>query len=155
VDLTAELAAIIDALDAAGIPYALCGGLAVAIYGYPRFTRDIDLLVREESLQQLLKKVDRLGFNLEGGRLPMGAGEKHPLDIVRISKAQGRDLLTLDLILVSVPLEPVWASKVRVPWKSRNLWVVSKDGLITMKRIAGRRQDLLDIENLEAADDTE
>ena len=34
----AELRSLIRALDEASIPYALCGGLAVAVFGYPRAT---------------------------------------------------------------------------------------------------------------------
>ncbi|MGE0403366.1 MAG: hypothetical protein AB7T06_42050 [Kofleriaceae bacterium] len=43
-DIIAELEAIIDALDAAGIEYAVCGGLAVGILGLPRATKDMGLL---------------------------------------------------------------------------------------------------------------
>ena len=45
-----ELYLVIDTLQRAGIDYALCGGLAVIVHGYPRLTRDIDLLIREEDL---------------------------------------------------------------------------------------------------------
>ena len=45
-DLYAELRRIVAALDAAGVPYALAGGLAVSIYTTPRATEDIDLLMR-------------------------------------------------------------------------------------------------------------
>ena len=47
-DLYEELLEIIDALSKAKLNYALCGRIAVAFYGYPRFTRDIDLLIRPE-----------------------------------------------------------------------------------------------------------
>jgi hypothetical protein len=45
VDLVAELHVVADALVAAGVEFALCGGLAVAVHGHVRATRDIDLLV--------------------------------------------------------------------------------------------------------------
>ena len=45
-DLYAELRRIVAALDAAGVPYALAGGLAVSIYTTPRATEAIDLLMR-------------------------------------------------------------------------------------------------------------
>ncbi len=34
------------------VSYALCGGMAVGIHGYPRFTQDIDFLIPPESLDQ-------------------------------------------------------------------------------------------------------
>lgn len=37
-DLVAEMHAIANALDAAGVGYAVCGGVAVTAYGAPRST---------------------------------------------------------------------------------------------------------------------
>jgi len=45
IDLLAELRSVISSLDIAGIPYALCGGLAMAVHGFPRATVDIDILI--------------------------------------------------------------------------------------------------------------
>lgn len=36
--LTEELVAVIDALENQRIEYAVCGGLAVGMHGYPRMT---------------------------------------------------------------------------------------------------------------------
>ena len=47
-DLIAELSAVIHKLHEKQIPYALCGGLAVALHGYVRTTQDIDLLILPE-----------------------------------------------------------------------------------------------------------
>ena len=44
-DLLTELRSITDALDLARVDYALCGGVALAIYGIPRATVDIDMLI--------------------------------------------------------------------------------------------------------------
>jgi hypothetical protein len=46
--LYSEFQQIIDAMDSNGIPYALCGGLAMAVYNLPRATMDIDLLILEK-----------------------------------------------------------------------------------------------------------
>ena len=37
---------VIDILEALGIEYFIWGGVAVALYGEPRFTRDMDIVVR-------------------------------------------------------------------------------------------------------------
>jgi hypothetical protein len=37
-DLYDEFASLIGALEAAGADYAVCGGLAMAIHGFPRAT---------------------------------------------------------------------------------------------------------------------
>ena len=62
-DLHQELVQLIDALEAAGAEYALCGGLALAVHGHPRFTKDIDLLVPAEALANLDGSAYR-SFNL-------------------------------------------------------------------------------------------
>ena len=52
-DLYDELTNIVDALETASIEYAICGGIAVAIWAFPRATVDIDLLVQESSLDAI------------------------------------------------------------------------------------------------------
>jgi hypothetical protein len=42
-NIKTELLSILEALDAADTSYALCGGLALAVHGHPRFTKDIEL----------------------------------------------------------------------------------------------------------------
>jgi hypothetical protein len=50
------------ALDAASIPHAIAGGVAVCLHGYPRNTVDIDLLVRGEDSQQVHDCLRRAGL---------------------------------------------------------------------------------------------
>ena len=49
-DLLTELAQLTNPLEAAGIKYAVCGGLALTILGFRRATFDIDILVRRDTL---------------------------------------------------------------------------------------------------------
>lgn len=65
------------------------------------------------------------------------------------------ELMSLDLIVVGPGLEEVWGSRIVVPWRERNVSIVSRLGLVTMKRLAGRPQDLADIAALEATDDND
>lgn len=153
VDLIEELSAVVRILEDRRIDYALCGGLAVAVHGYVRFTQDIDLLIRPEDTLAVKSAVEEIGYNLEGGVLPMGFGEVHPLDIHRISKAVGKSLVTLDLILVNPTLEPAWNSRRQYNWNDETLWVVSREGLGLMKRLSHRPIDLIDLENLGIAAD--
>jgi len=49
-----------------------------------------------------------------------------------------------------------WAERVIYRYADREIVVVSREGLVTMKRLAGRTQDLADIARLEGnADDEE
>ena len=45
--LSEELSQIISALEDSGIEYAVCGGLALTIHGFPCATFDIDVMTRK------------------------------------------------------------------------------------------------------------
>ena len=148
INLYTEFYALTDALSAANVPYAVCGGVAVAIHGYIRFTRDIDLLIRPEDEQRALAVAAQRQFLFEGGRLPMGQGQVSDWEIVRVSKVVGRDLLALDLLLVGPSIQSVWDGRGMAAFNGRQIPVVSREGLRQLKLIAGRKQDLLDLEQL-------
>lgn len=151
-DLIAELVSLSVAFDEARIEYAVCGGIALAIHGLPRFTKDIDVLIRAQDLDAALGAAARCGFVLEGGRMTFQTGTPDERAMFRVSKARGVDLMTLDLLLAGRKDDAVWSSRRTVEFQGRRVGVVSRDGLIAMKRAAGRGQDLLDIEKLRAAD---
>lgn len=44
VDLYAELRRIVEGLDAASVPYAVTGGLAVTLRGFPQDRADLEAL---------------------------------------------------------------------------------------------------------------
>lgn len=147
-DLRAELSRIAAALAAAGIDYALCGGLAVAVHGYPRATRDLDFLVREDDLAPIVSILQDLGFTLPAGIIPFDVGKETERRIYRVSKAEGENLLTLDLILVTPVLKEVWSGRETYEVGGQELQVVSREGLAKMKRAAGRPQDVADLKQL-------
>jgi hypothetical protein len=156
-DLIAELEAVIAALEASSIEYALCGGLAVAAHGHVRTTKDIDLLVRPEDVPQILVIAKSLGFDVPSRKMVFRAGHDDEHHMQRVSKLdpETNDLLSLDLLLVGPVYESSWSSRTRIPWRATNLQIVSRAGLATMKRLAGRPQDLADIAALDRIDDEE
>ena len=56
--------------------------------------------------------------------------------------------ITLDLIVVTPVFADVWESRETIEFESQRMHVVSRDGLIKMKQIASRPQDLADIDAL-------
>jgi len=61
-DIYDELRSLLKALQRHGVSYALCGGLAMAVYGIVRATEDIDLLVEEPGLRKVREVGRALGF---------------------------------------------------------------------------------------------
>lgn len=53
---------IASRLTEAGIPYAICGGMALYRHGFRRFTEDVDILVTREGLDQLHELLEGRGF---------------------------------------------------------------------------------------------
>lgn len=146
-DLLDELRSLLAALESEGIEFALCGGLAVAVHSHPRATLDIDLLMPESEIERARAVAIRHGYTIDAGRLVIREGV---IEIQRLSKpdpATG-DLVSLDLLIVTPPLEPAWRGRERVAWAYGTLPVVSRTGLVAMKRLRASGQDLDDIRAL-------
>jgi hypothetical protein len=152
-DLYDELVGILQRLDDQGIDYAICGGIAVALHGYPRFTKDIDLVVLAEDAERVADALEPQGFVFRAGRVPFDVGGPYEREIYRVSKIENGETLTLDLLLVNEALQDVWEQRELFDWRGRRISVVSVQGLAKMKRLAGRDQDLLDLKMLGLLDD--
>jgi hypothetical protein len=129
----------------------VCGGLAVAIHVAPRATLDVDLLLPRSALEAAKGVARGLGYRIESGPMLFSEGA---VEVRRLSKPDPEtgDLLSLDLLVVTPALQQVWASRERVPWEHGEVPVVSRRGLVEMKRLRGSGQDLDDIRALEAED---
>ena len=148
VDLLDELRTLVATLDERNLEYALVGALALAVHGAPRATTDIDLLVREESVEPALQVARGLGYDLEA--LPMTFSDG--MRMRRVTKLAAGEAVTLDLILVDDNLLPAWSSRAPVETDMGPLWVISRSALIQMKLSAGRTRDLADVERLRELD---
>jgi hypothetical protein len=150
IDLLEELRALIETLSERQVEYALCGGLALGVHGLPRATEDIDLLVRRESVPAAFAAARQRGFDLESSPMRFKGGA---VEIHRTVKIARGDSLVLDLLAVTEPIEDVWSSRLCLPWRHGSIWTVSREGLIRLKSLSGRPQDLLDIERLRGLED--
>jgi len=141
-----------EALNAKGIDYAVCGGWAMAIHGLPRATVDIDILILSDDLEKVWEAAKDQGYDVEGLPLHFADGA---IEIRRISKIdpETKRLFTLDFLLVTPSLDEVWHGRELVKWEDGKTWVVARDGLIKLKTISGREQDMLDIKNLREVSD--
>lgn len=146
-DLYHEFEKVVETLDAHHVPYALCGGLAMAVHGYPRATVDIDLLLKEKSVEAVKAALLPLGF--EEIAYPMQLGETFIRRLTKLEKG-GPDYLVIDLLLTQGAASAfAWKTRVRRAWKEGRIPVVSKQGLIALKRLRSSKQDLADIAVLE------
>ena len=146
-----ELGKIISDLEANEIEHAVCGGLALTIHGFPRATFDIDILIKAESLEKAFEIAAELGYDIHG--LDMSFKER-AVEIRRVSKIDDDgEVLSLDFLLVTPQVQDVWETKENLVWQNKKLCIVSREGLIKMKTLAGRAKDLIDIGRLKGEED--
>lgn len=148
VNLYDELKLLVRELETDQVRYALCGALALAIHGAPRATRDLDLIARKEDEARVRSAVRRAGYVFEALPMRFSSG----IEVQRFSKLiDGRPLM-LDFLWAEGPLDAIWLRRERVQWQEGEIYVVSREDLITLKLTAGRPQDLVDIQNLTATE---
>ena len=145
--LLSEFVGITRELNDRGIDYAVCGGWAVAIHGFLRATLDIDLLILTEDLEKAFNAAREKGFYIEGLPLNFDGGKTQIRRISKIDR-ESKELITLDLILVTNDYKDVWEDRRMVKWDQGEYKVVSRRGLIKMKEIAKRPKDLIDLDYL-------
>ena len=145
-DLYAELRRIVEALHAAGVPYALAGGLAVSIYTTPRATEDIDLLIDPADLDRAVRTLQPAGFRLVGRPMQVAAGR---LEIQRLTKIDGADLLPLDLLMAVDPtLAALLADRASLALEGHPVWVLGLRAIRPLNRLRGSAMDRADLEAL-------
>ncbi|MBI2639010.1 nucleotidyltransferase [Candidatus Peregrinibacteria bacterium] len=150
---------VFSELQKSGVKYLVVGGVAVNLYGYSRFTGDIDILLTLDSsnLSKMEKVMKKLGY-VE--RLPVQLHElKDKKKVKKWLKEKGMTAYTfisskkpqLDIdILVgySLDFKKFYKNRTVIKVWGMNLSVISFDDLILMKKKAGREKDLLDLQAL-------
>jgi len=63
--------------------------------------------------------------------------------------AETKVLFTIDFLLVTDATRQIWQKRETVRWQHGAISTVSREGLIQLKKISGRLQDIADIERLE------
>jgi hypothetical protein len=147
-DITEELRKLTAKFDEEKIEYALCGGMAMGVHGFARTTIDIDLLVLSESVEAAIAIARDLGYTIRGKDLSFKNGAIEIRRVSQIDQESG-DVLPVDFLLVTLDLREIWDSRTEAEWEGGRLSVVTREGLIKLKRWRNSGQDLADIEALE------
>jgi len=146
-DLLVELKNITQAFDQNKIEYALCGGLALAVYARPRATLDIDIMIEPDLLGKVKQLAENLGFNVPATPMSFKDGSVKIHRMTKIDDESGEHMV-LDLLLVTPQTQTSWDSKISVDWEGGTLKVLAPKGLIMLKSLRKSGQDRDDIEYL-------
>lgn len=150
-----QLVALLHRLTAAGVDFVVIGGVAVAVQGYGRATKDLDI-----TYSTTAANLERLGEVLVALRARLrGVADDEPFvpDAAMLRRIAILTLDTdegpLDLLFRPDGAPPYERMRERadvVDLDGAAIHVVDVDDLLAMKRAAGRPQDLADIDALEA-----
>ena len=155
---------ILESLNAAGVRYVVVGGLATVLHGFARLTADVDLVIDLDPPQARKAIATLIGLGLRA-RAPVD-----PLEFAdpAVRSAWIRDkgmrvfslwdpaepMREVDLFVTHpIPFEQLWNRAETVTLDTTTARIASIEDLIALKRIAGRPQDVADIEALEAIRD--
>jgi len=137
-----ELLALFNAHD---VRYIIVGAYALAFHGAPRYTGDLDILVRpdEENSRHILSALEAFGF----GSLGLAVDDFNvPEKVVQLGVPPVRvDIVTS---ITGVAWDEAEASCVPGRFGSVPVSNIGKEAFIRNKRALGRKKDLADAEAL-------
>lgn len=140
-----DLREFIELLNSRRVDYIVVGGHAVAFHGHPRFTGDIDLLVRpsRDNGERLIDAIREFGIQ----ELTLSADDfTRPHTVVQLGYPPNRiDLLTS---ISGVDFEEARNSEVGGELDGLQVVFLGWDALLKNKRAAGRDKDLGDVSKL-------
>lgn len=141
---------MLSALCVAGVEFLLVGAHALAAYGRPRATGDLDLWVRptKENASRVMQALRAFGaplFNLTVEDLSA------PDNVFQIGVAPCRiDLLTA---ISGVDFETAWSQRTSLNVEGLSVPCIGRADLLRNKRAVGRPRDLADVAELESEDE--
>jgi predicted nucleotidyltransferase len=144
--LSSDWREFLELLNARSVDYVIVGAHCLAFHGRPRYTGDLDVLVRPSksnavALVALLKE-----FGFAGSKFtPVDFAEGD--QVVQLGRPPSRiDLLTS---LTGVTSEEAFAGKIEADIDGVPVFMLGKKELIQNKRAVGRPHDLADLAELE------
>jgi hypothetical protein len=144
--LNQDFKEFIQSLNDNAVRYLLVGGYAVALHGYPRYTKDLDVWVESttENAARIIKALQLFGF----GSLDLKESDfTTPGQVVQLGYPPNRiDILTS---LSGVEFSECYASRVVEEIDGVPVSFIDLENLKKNKKATGRHQDLADVENLE------
>jgi hypothetical protein len=130
-------------LEGAGFDYAIGGAIALAYWGVPRATVDVDVGVACEPMQvpHLLTALRDAGCTVDMARA-LDAAQRGDFGC----RAMG---IRVDVFLPSLPLAvSALGRRVKVPLGPVEAWIVTAEDAALFKLLFGRTKDVADLERL-------
>lgn len=146
-----DLAGVVADANAAGLPHVVIGGFSVIYHGYIRATKDSDLLVPDgpEADEAILRFLARTGATRLADGKELEAADVRGSEHLRVGTRHG----IVDILRGGLPpldYDTVAARSTRDDWAGEPIRVAALPSVVGFKRLAGRPQDRVDLEELRA-----
>ena len=143
-----EFHKIVQQLQKDGVDYALIGGVAVAFHAEPRFTKDVDFLIRENELVRVSDALKREGYFASASPWTFKDSE---LTLHRFMKVVDLDEMIVDILVAGDDRhEAIISNALEAESEGTgHVKVATKPDLIWLKRKRNSKQDQADIARLE------
>lgn len=132
-----------------GVEYVIVDAYALAFYGAPRFTGDLDLLINPhpDNAARVVAALEAFGFSSPGPTIKDLSAEDHVIQL-------GVPPVRIDLItsLSEVSWEEVWKNRITDKFGDVPVNFIGRKQFVANKRATGRKKDLADLEALEETD---
>jgi hypothetical protein len=141
----------VPVLESFGLPYAIMGGFAVRVYGIPRSTQDIDivLLSDDEGLLSVLRLIEDRGYTVDEAYKRGGKGMVAGLHFVQCKREVGSHTVDVDLFLCESSFQHSLLNRRRREFVDGcEYWLISPEDLILTKICASRYRDYSDAEEV-------
>lgn len=143
--LQQDLREFVERLNVENVDYVIVGAHALAVHGHPRYTGDLDILLRpsQENAERVLTVLNGFGFD----DLGIGLEDLLAMDqVVQLGVSPHR--IDLVVSLDGLTFDEVWAERVSTKLDEIPVNVISREHLIINKLAVGRPQDLADVQAL-------
>ncbi len=144
-ELQKDFRELLELFNDHDVHYLIVGGYALAYYGAPRYTGDIDIFVKPDSnnASLVLKALNDFGFGSAGLKLE---DFTNPDNIVQLGYPPVRiDIMTS---ISGVSWEDAYKSRESGTYGDLCVSFIGLDQYIQNKRATGRKKDLADLEAL-------
>ncbi len=147
--LNTDFKEFLSLLTAHRVEYLIVGGYALAAYGHPRYTGDIDVWLNpvEANIERMLEALNAFGFSSLGIR---SADLLKPDAVIQLGYPPARiDLLSS---IDGVTFGDAYTHRLNIVFGGIDLPVISIAHFKANKLMVGRSKDLADIEALKTSD---
>lgn len=139
---------LVHLFEAARLPYAVMGGLAVRLHALPRPTYDVDftVLLDRADLPDLYRQVEALGYTVPPPQRAGWVDLVQGLPVVKVQLFVGGRPIDVDIFLAETAFQrQLLARRQRRRADGLDAWFVSPEDLVLLKLLARRPKDLVDV----------